>query len=691
MSRSLAFASVSLVALLAAGSASAQVSLLEITVEAARQGTPDGQMTVVDKAFAPVTVVDQNQIQRSGGSLGDVLMNEPGITGTGYAPGAASRPIIRGLDNTRVRMQENGTSTGDVSELGEDHAVPVDPLAAQSVEIIRGPAALRYGSQAIGGVVNVTNNRIPMPSTKEGVSGQVTTGYGTGNSAFDGAAMVDVRKGNVAVHAESFGRSAQSYAIPGGVQANTFSSTSGFAFGSSVFFDQGYVGAAVTQFNALYGIPGTSGAAARTRIDMVQTRVQSKGEYRPESGIFAVLRYWAGGSFYRHNEQDGSNGAFINSATFRNTEFDVRAEGELRPIDTALGQWSNMIGTQVGLQRIGTEGDANGLLPPADTRSIAAYYFGELGLTSATRLQWAGRLESATVSGTASAFPADYLGASGNPTSYDLSRSFTPGSASLGLRHDLPYGLVASITGQYTERAPRAAELFARGTHDATRTFEIGNPNLSKESARSAEIGLRKAKGPFRFDATAYFAAYTGFIYKQLTGQMCDDDFASCGTGNTVQQVVYQQADANFYGTELKAQYDVLEQFDGTIGVEGQYDFVRAQLVSGPNLPRIPPHRLGGGVYYRSQNWFARLFLLHAFDQPLIGANDTATPGYNMLNADLSYKTKIKAAGRDDMDLIVGLSGKNLLDDRVINAVSFNKTEVLMPGRTVRLYATVKF
>ncbi len=223
-------------------------------------------------------------------------------------------------------------------------------------------------------------------------------------------------------------------------------------------------------------------------------------------------------------------------------------------------------------------------------------------------------------------------------------RHFAPKSASFGILQDLPNDVVASLTGQYVERAPSAFELYSRGPHDATGTFEIGDANLKRERARTIEASLRRAVGPFRFEATGYYTRYTGFIYKRLTGNRCDDDFASCGTGDELDQIVYSQQNATFTGAEIAAQLDVVPVGDGFAGIEGQFDTVRATFDDGTNVPRIPPYRVGGGVFVRADGWYARLNLLHAFAHTETAPFETITPGYNNLRAEVSYTRPLDPA-----------------------------------------------
>jgi iron complex outermembrane receptor protein len=273
----------------------------------------------------------------------------------------------------------------------------------------------------------------------------------------------------------------------------------------------------------------------------------------------------------------------------------------------------------------------------------------------------------------------------------DRNRTFMPKSVALGFLHDLPWDMVASLSLQRVERAPRAPELLSRGPHEATATFEIGNPTLVIETARSIEVGLRRAKGPFRFEATAFYTRFDNFIFKRLTGTRCGEDFDSCGVEDELAQIVYSQRDATFRGAEIAAQWDIAPHHNGVFGVDGQFDIVRATFTDGSNVPRIPPQRIGAGVYFRSAHWFARVGLLHAFAQNNISANETPTAGYNLLKAELVYTQAFRNADAGPREITIGVVGNNLLDDDVRNHVSFKKDEVLLPGRSVRLFVRTKY
>lgn len=692
--RRLWLAGASLVALAAFSTPSnAQVTLPEVVVSAP---SPIGGARSASDTFGPVTVVTPEELQRTpGNTLGDVLFDKPGITASTFAPGGASRPIIRGLDNFRVRVQENGVGTHDVSDLGEDHGVPIDPLATQQIEVIRGPATLRYGSQAIGGVVDASNNRIPDAVPPNGFAGRINGAWSSADKGREGSVILDAGRDRFAVHADAYGRAADDYRIPGGRQLNSRLRSDGQAVGGSYIFDGGYTGLALSRFASIYHVPGIEPAASNTRIDLEQIKLTGKGEYRPDSTAVQTIRYWLGVSDYKHDElgtlDNGTDGV---RATFKNKEQEGRVEVQLSPFSTTFGALSTAIGTQFGHQQLGTSGEAGGLLAPNQTTSGAGYLFNELRLTDALKLQAAGRIERVNVKGTSATFPADFLGMSGDPVESAFERNFTPKSLSLSALQQLPWNLVASLTGQYVERAPRAPELLSKGAHDAPGTFEIGNPNLEVEKAKTVEASLRHPKGEWRFEATAYYTQYTGFIFKRLTGNTCGEDFASCaaGPGNgEFNQIVYSQRNATFTGAELSSQIDVAPLGHGIFGIDGQFDTVRARFEDGTNVPRMPPMRAGGGLWWREAEWFARVGLLHAYAQNSISENETPTPGYDLLKAELSHTRKF-AKDRDGFsEMTVGVVGNNLLDRDVRNSVQFRKDEVLLPGRNVRLFASVKF
>jgi len=666
-----------------------------------------GMLIVVDDAFAPVTVATEHEIlAQQGATLTDTLQRKPGITGTTFAPGA-NRPIIRGLDSYRVRVQENGIGSHDVSAISEDHAVPIDPFTADRAEVVRGPATLRYGSGAIGGVVAVENQRIPTFMPPNGFSGEIKGGLTSVDDGRDGAFRATAGSGGVVVHADAFKRASEDYDTPHGVQRNSFVDSEGFGVGASRVWATGFLGISVSRIESLYGVPGEEAdEGVDPRIDLSQQKIQARGEWRPGTYGVDAVRFWFGASDYAHNElamhhheDDAGAGhhhdeeeaeGFEVGSRFTNREQEGRVEAQHVPLLTQLGEMTGAVGVQIGHRKTrGQSFEGESLLEPARTSSVAAFWFEQLRTSARLRYEAALRIERTAVDGLGWANVTD----PDAPVIFDGERRFTPVSVSLASLYDLGFDTTARLSAQFAERAPDAAELFSKGIHEATGTFEIGNPYLEKEQAFSIETGLARANGPMRLDATAFYTRYQGFIYRQLTGVVCGEDLPSCGTPaaaaaeESFDQVLFQQRDARFYGVELAAQYDVAPIWRGVWGLDGRYDFVNARFEGGENVPRIPPHRLGGGIFYRDTNWFAHAGVLHAFDQNRIGINEIPTPGYTLVSAELSYLADL---GRGKA-MTIGLKGENLADDVVLNHASFKRREdVLLPGASVRLFGSIK-
>jgi iron complex outermembrane recepter protein len=676
-----------------------------------------GAIAADHDSFVAVTVTTSSEFLADGGAtLTDTLQMKPGVSGTTFAAGA-NRPVIRGLDSYRVRTQENGIGTHDVAAISEDHAVPVDPMAVGRVEVVRGPATLRYGSQAMGGVVAVENQRIPTFVPPKGLQGVVSGALSSVDDGAEAGFSVTGGAGGVAVHADGFRRNAEDYDSPDGVVGNSFVQSEGGSVGASLIGPDGYVGVAYARFESLYGVPGEEAdEGVNPRIDMVQDKVLAKGEWRMRSSGIEAVRFWFGASDYAHSEfamhhhededededhdeheHEHEEEGFSLGSRFTNRQQEARIEVQHQPFLTGLGAFSGAVGFHIDSRETrGQSFEGDSLLEPAQTMSVAAFWFEELSLTQDLRFQAATRIEHTTVDGSGWSDISDPEA----PVVFAGEREFVPVSGSAGFLYDLPFDTVVRLTGQYVERSPDAAELFSKGMHEATGTFEIGNPFLDKEKAATIEAGLKKATGPLRFDASAYYTRYNGFIYRQLTGVECGTFLSECGEDDhdedeheheTFDQVFFQQRDATFYGAELAMQLDVARVWNGVWGVDAQYDFVRAKFSNGENVPRIPPHRLGGGIYYHDAKWLARAGLLHAFDQDDFGVNEIATPGYTLVSAEVSYTMQLEETNGAIPELTIGLRGENLADDEVLNHTSFKRSEnVLLPGASVRLFGKVR-
>ena len=605
------------------------------------------------------TQVDADQILHQGGSsLADALANIPGVSASGFAAGA-SRPIIRGMDANRVRILEDGTSSSDASDIGPDHGVPIDPISARSIEVVRGAATLRYGSQAIGGVVNAINNRIPL-TLPDKPTGELQAAYDSVSDAGQGAALGELPLGDYAFHIDGFYRHTDNYDTPLGPQANSFFRGDGFSIGGSRFFgDNSRAGLALVHYDSKYGIPSDI-----TFINMRQTKLLGGSSLDLGEGLFHTLNINGSYGNYSHEEIDPTNNNAIN-ATFKNKEFDGRAEallGNLGPLTNSA------VGIEIQNRQFSGLGDAANYLLPTLTQNYAGFLFTEMPVGERLHLQGAARVEAVQAEGTPF-------------TGVKTTRGFAPVSGAIGGLFDVSDALKLGLTASSTARAPGQTELFARGPHDGPQTFETGNPSLRMERANSLEGTVRLRLPEFTFDGSAYLTSFNNYIYGALTGRNCDESgHCAFGSPDELRELNYVQQSANFRGLEGKAAYDLFHTQSGVLQVTALADYVRATLTGGVNVPRMPPWRAGGGLEWQSEAFDAGFQIIRVGDQNDPGPFDTATPGYVSVDAQLSWRpfpqnSKIELA----------LIAHNLADEVERNAASLNKDFVVMPGRNIRL------
>lgn len=653
---------------------------------------PQGTNVVIGADAATLTTATAREFNANpGATLTDTLETKPGVAGSAFAPGV-NRPILRGLDDNRVRVQENGLNVGGVSDLSEDHAIPVSPCGTDSVSIIRGPAALLYSDKVVGGVVNAENQVVPTYAPASGFATEIQGGLTSGDNGRDGcfrtSAGASAGTAGFVAHAEGFARKSDDYDTPHGRQLNSAVDNTGYSVGGSYIWNSGFLGVAYSRLDSLYGIPGDEAVEENARIDMGQDKITAKGEWRVRDFGIEAIRGWFGYSDYAHNEVVDEGAGDEVGSRFLNREYEGRVEVQHARRMTPLGALTGVAGIQISTRDLtGMSFEGDNLLEPSRTRKVAGFLLEELQLSDPLKLSTSLRIEQSDISGATYDDPLAAL-----PALRDYDRDFTSASAGVGLTYDLSYGIVARMSATYSERAPEAQELFSKGAHEATGTFEIGNPDLKEERATALELGFKRALGSFRFDTSVFYNKYDGFIYRRFTGAMCDDDLASCGAGGSeLDQVIFGQRDATFYGVELQGEKDIAEIWNGVWGVSAQYDFVHATFEAGGYVPRMPPHRLGGGLYYRDAYWAAKLDVLHAFDQNDTAFGETPTDGYTLVNAELTHTIQLGDSLDGRREFTIGIRGDNLLDDDVRFSTSFKKDEVLQPGRSVRLFGSLKF
>jgi iron complex outermembrane receptor protein len=616
-----------------------------------------------DRFSKIVTSVGRDEaLQNGGADLGTALQQLPGVAGTGFAAGS-NRPVLRGFDATRVIVTENGLGSHDVAELSPDHGTPIDILSASKIEILRGAATLRYGSQAIGGVVNIINGRIP-DRAPEGLSGEIVGVYTSVANGGDGAFQLKGGGGPVRLHVDAYRRSYGDYGIFDGDQPNSFAENDGFSLGGALVGDIGSVGLAYSEVSSEYGLPSSD-----TRIVMDTKRVQARGVWNVNQGALQKITIEGAGTDYVHDEVEPDGTA---AATFINDERDVRVEavfGKIGPLsDLALG-------LQYQHRDLVAEGEAEDFLAPSVSEAVAAYVFARAPLSAALDLEASVRIESATRDG----IPI---------TDIPVSVDFTPVSAALGLVWDVSEPLTLGLTLASAARAPGPAELFARGPHEGTETYEIGDENLDAERANSIEATARWSQGAVNLQAAAWWSQYDGFIYSRLTGNTCDEaGVCIVGLGEELFEVFIEQEDATLWGFEAQGKLTLGEAWGGGFGVMAQADYVSGELDNGQEIPRLTPFRFGGGLFFESPIASAQIKVLRVAARDDTAPFETPTDGYTDLCANVAWRVY----EQNGTALDVTLAGRNLANVEQRNAVSFVKDDVVMPGRDIRLIARLTF
>jgi len=688
-----------LTALIATGGAYAQTAPAE-TAEAAESADRATLKTVVvtanplgselNEMVAPASALQGDALTlRQSSTLGQTLDGLPGVSSTNFGPNA-SRPVIRGLDADRIRILQNGGSTIDASSLSYDHAVPIDPLVAERIEVVRGPAALMYGGNAIGGVVNVIDNRIPKAPI-EGVSGALDASATAGGDVARGASgLIEAGNGSFAIHADAFARKTSDLHIPGfarsaalrasqplpegeseayGRLPNTSAQQDGGSLGGSYTWANGFVGANYSAYRNEYGTP----AETDVRLKMRQDRFALAGEARELAGATGGWIESVKANFshtdYEHKEiASGETGTI-----FRNRGWDARVEAQ----HASIGQMRGVVGAQFGQSRFSALGE-EAFVPSTDTDNAALFVFEELPLTAGgdLKLDLGGRLDHSRVKSSAN----------GNERFSDANRSFNAISTSAGLLYKLAPAWSLSTNLAYTERAPTFYELYANGPHVATGTFEVGDPNAAKERATSLDLGVRFKNGPHSAGVSGYYNHFANYLALQATGNTrdADGDFVAPGTPGALPEFRYGGVPATLYGLEAEGRTRLAQRLataGDTLDLEGRVDYVRGKnRDTGEPLPRLAPLRLAGALIYGAGPWGARVDVTYAARQTRVPTNDTPTDAYTLLGIALTYK--FKAAGTQT---VLYLRGDNLTNQDARNATSILRDIAPLAGRSVKV------
>lgn len=603
-----------------------------------------------------INVVDKEKLRQGATTLGDALNGELSIHNDNFG-GGASRPVIRGQTSPRVKVLSDSSEVMDVSQISPDHEVTVDPLLASKVEVLRGPSTLLYGGGAIGGVVNVLDEKIPSQMPENGISGEVHLRGNTVANEKSGAAGLTIGLGErFALRLEGDKREADNYqinkyiddGIPSKRVDGTWTKAENIGLGMSWIGEDGYIGLAYSERKSQYGLAGDSEESEecqvgvencnepnneeRPWINLESKRFDFRSEYlQPFIGIDKV-KARASYTDYQHSEIEGGE----IGVTFKNRGYD----GRLEFVHSPVANWKGVVGVQYAKSNFDVLGD-EAFLPKTSTENLAAFLIENYQWSDDLRLELGTRIEQQKINVENSQYQ-DF-----NANAF---------SASGAINWDFLSNHILSLSLSYAERLPNAQELYAEGPHLATNTFEIGNDSLEKEKSQNIELGIRKVKGNLNYEINTFYNQFKDYIYANTLGYQ-----------DGLRTIEYTQADANFYGAEAEVSYQFSPLYRGKIFA----DHVRAELDRGGNLPRIPSTRTGirfdanfldgihGGVEY-----------IYGLKQDRIADFESETGSYKLINMDISYDYNLNK----QISYQVYLRGNNLLNETYYNHSSYLST-----------------
>ena len=652
---------------------------LEITATGAQEAT--------QSILTPTKVLQGDELlNKLGSTLGATLANELGVTATGYGAGS-SRPVIRGLEGARVQILQNGLSVGDVSNISQDHAVGNNMQNTHQVEILRGAAALLYGSGSSGGLVNVINDRI-LTNLPDRPTGAINTSYETVNNGRAGALEVDGAFGSVAVHVDTAINNANNYRIPGyanqggpnkewsinpgepqsvpysGKLPNSFSNQNNLGVGVSYIGESGYTGISVERLNNNYGIPTPEGGS----INQSQNRYDLQHQTRDPFAGFSSFKFSAANSNYNHTE-------FNNVGEAASVWKNIANEARFELAHNSIAGWKGIFGAQVSATSLNATEVGSGsyaIVPPTKTNSNALFWIEEGKWNS---LQGNLGLRYNNVSqkpNLGTELVPEPINTGGDTPAITLqNRNFNLLSYSAGGLWNFTQGHGAGIAYTVSQRAPSAQELYSYGAHESTATFDIGNPNLSKETSHNLEFNIQKVSGLMRGKASIYANRFNNYIYGYYTGQ-------SVPSAENFSVVTAQQAGATIKGIEGELTYNWQQH-----GLGGRVfgDASQGSFDAGGNLPLQPAPRLGAEIAHQKNGWLTNATYIYSYQQNRLASWEIGpAPSYNLLNAGISYTEKMK-----DVNWTLYMNLKNLLNEQIRYATTPMAVRLFapQPGRSL--------
>ena len=633
-------------------------------------------------------------------TIGETLARLPGVSATSFGP-SASRPILRGFQGDRIRVLTDGIGSIDVSNTSVDHAVVIDPLLAERVEVLRGPSALLYGSSAIGGVVNVVDRRIPRAIPENGYRADAIGSYGSAADERSVGATADAQvAGPLVLHVDGSYlksndlRTGRGYLLSPQARAaalsqvglpqdsdepidfagsatlrnrlpNSSAETWTAGVGASIITDTGNLGVSYSHYDSLYGVPiryateiGQQQEAPR--LSVVQNRVDLRGEVQTGGSVLDRIRVRVGHATYRHFEleEDGSVGtAFYNNGL----------EGRLELVQANRGGWQGASGVQFFNRQFNVVGD-EAFLPRNETNQVGLFTLQQVSL-GGFRAEGGLRYENTDLAARAPGV---------NTRFFNGTRSFDALSGSLGASYEVAPDVRIGLNGSHTERAPSAEELFANGPHAGTQAYELGSPDFKIEKSWGLEATLHAHGDGFSLDASAYYNWFSNYISeKQVDQSVC----LARSDAVDLPCFQYQQQAARYYGFEADASLRLAQVGGYTINADLLGDYVRANIVDEGPVPRIPPARVLGGIEAQGERLGGRVEVEHVFPQNRTAAFETRTDDYTMTNASLSFHPFGSTSDRTS----ILLSANNIFDVLARRHSSFLKDFAPLAGRDVRV------
>lgn len=669
--------------------------------------TAPGPARSADELIGNATALDREDILESlASSLGDTLDRQPGVSTTFFGQGA-SRPVLRGLGAERVQVLTNGIGVIDASAASPDHQVTADGIDAQGIEILRGPAALAYGGQAIGGVVNVIDGLIVEELPEAPVSGDLFTAYNSVNEGSELSGRGQFTTGPFVLTLSASGRDFDNYDIPDFAESsllrameeeehdeeegeeheeeeevrdtleNSFVETQTYAAGLSWVGDNAFLGIAVRQQTAEYGLPGHShehehegeeeGGEEEEEeenpfIDLEQTRIDLRGGVSVNNGFLTDIVGTVAIADYEHTEFEAPGEA---GTVYESDGVEARLE-----FDHVIGGFEGAFGFQYLDKELNAFGE-EAFISPTDTQSFGVFLYETEEWDSGVGVEGGLRIETVELDninfGTAD---------------FDLF------SGSAGVHRHFESGFFLGGQLSYTERAPNESELFAFGPHLATEQFEVGNPTLGKESGLNLEGTARWRGANGGIGLNLFVTEFSDFTFLTpglalIEGVLVDEE-------DDLPVFVFVQDDASFIGGEIYADYAIP---DGPLGAEWTFDasvdFVEADLDGGGNVPFIPPVTLNAGASAEWGAWEIGAAVTVAADQDDPGAGQLETDGYTTLDLRAEVDLSDFGIGADGTEAFI--EARNVTDEEVRFATSVLKDVAPAPGQNIRVGVRVAF